>query len=94
MAKRKMDCSLDDIVMEYLKKAKCEKTSKLFGNERSVESDDGRLLKKFIKFMKQNETKKETRVQDDLGFEINFGAFQPETKVNFSQILFIFILCS
>ena len=89
MAKRKMDCSLDDIVMEYLKKAKCEKTSKLFGTEGSDRSDDGRLLKNFTEFMKKNETKKENHVQDDLGFEINFGAFQPETKVSFSQFLFI-----
>ena len=89
-----MDCSLDDIVMEYLKKAKCEKTSKMFGTEGSDVSDNDRSLKKFIEFIKQNETKKETRVQDDLGFEINFGAFQPETKVSFSQFMIIFILCS
>ena len=96
MAKRKVDCSLDDIVMEYLKKVKCEKTSKMFGNEGSDGSNHERSLKKFIEFMKQNEAKKETRVQDDLGFEINFGAFQPETKVSFSILLrfsnYIYIL--
>ena len=82
MAKRKVDCSLDDIVMEYLKKVKCEKTSKMFGTEGSDGRNHSKSLKKFIEFMKQNKTKKETRVQDDLGFEINFGAFQPETKVS------------
>ena len=87
MAKRKMDCSLDDIVMEYLKKVKCEKTSKMFGTKGSNESDHDRSLNKFIEFMKQNETTKETLVQDDLGFEINFGAFQPEKKVSFSTLL-------
>ena len=83
MAKRKIECSLDDIVMEYLKRAKCEKTSKLFGIERSVESDHSKSLEKFIVFLKQKEMKKEFHVEDDLGFEINFGAFQPETKVSF-----------
>ena len=28
MAKRKIDCSLDDIVMEFLQQVKCEKASK------------------------------------------------------------------
>ena len=87
MAKRKVDCSLDDIVMEYLKKVKCEKTSKMFGTEGSDESNHSKSLEKFIEFMKQIKTKKETSVQDDLGFEINFGAFQPETKVSFSTLL-------
>jgi len=72
---------VDDIVMEYLKKVKCEKTSKMFGTEGSDGSDHNRTLKKFIEFVKQNESNKETSVQDDLGFEINFGAFQPEKKL-------------
>ena len=85
MPKRKMDCSLDDIVMRYFKKIRCEKTSKMFGSERSSESDYSKSLKKFMKFLKQTEVKKENRVEDDLGFEINFEAFQPEQKVSFSQ---------
>ena len=83
MAKRKIDCSLDDIVMEYLKKVKCEKTSKLFETERSGASDHSKSLKKFIIFIRQKEIKKEYHVEDDLGFKINFGAFQPEAKVIF-----------
>ena len=83
MAKRKLDCKLDDLVMEYLKKVKCEKTSKMFGTEGSSENDHSKSLKKFMKFLKQNETEKENHVEDDLGFEINFGAFQPATKVSF-----------
>ena len=83
MAKRKIDCKMDDIIMEYLKKVKCEKTSKMFGTERPGENDHSKSLKKFMKFLKQNETEKENRVEDDLGFEINFGAFQPATKVSF-----------
>ena len=81
MAKRKMDCNLDDIVMEYLKKVKFEKTSKMFGNECSDRKDQSELLEKFIKFMKHNEEEKENRGEDDLGFEINFGAFEPMKKV-------------
>ena len=83
MAKRKRECNLDDIVMEYLKRAKCEKTSKLFGIERSGKSDHSKSLEKFIIFLKQKEMKKKYHVEDDLGFEINFGAFQPETKVSY-----------
>ena len=83
MAKRKVESSLDDIVMEYLKRGKCDKTSKLFGIEHSGGSDHSKSLEKFIVFLKQKEMKKEYRVEDDLGFEINFGAFQPDTKVSF-----------
>ena len=85
MAKRKMDSSLDNIVMEHLKKAKCEKTSKMFGDESSDSNDGSKLLENFIKFMKQTRTEKENRVEDDFGFEINFEAFQPIKKVGFSR---------
>ena len=84
MAKRKMDCSLDDIVMEYLKKVKCDKTSKMFGTDHS--GDHSKSLKKFMKNLRQSEIKKEKRIEDDLGFEINFGAFQPEPKVRLLQL--------
>ena len=86
MAKRKIDCSLDDIVVEYLKKVKCEKSSKLFGTESSGGSDHAKSLKKFMNFLKRKETEKENRVEDDLGFEINFGAFQADPKVCFHSI--------
>ena len=89
MAKRNLDSSLDYIVKEHLKKIKCEKTSKMFGTESSSEKDHSKSLKKFIKFMRQKETEKENRVEDDLGFEINFGAFQPEKKVSFRAQYFL-----
>ena len=76
-----MDCGLDDIVIEYFKRVKCEKVSKMFRTESS--SDHSKSLKKFMKFLKQKEIKKENRIKDDLGFEINFGAFQPAAKVSF-----------
>ena len=82
MAKRKIDCSLDDFVMEYLKKVKCEKSSKMFGAECSGDDDHSKSLKTFMKFLKENEREKENHVKDDLGFEINFGAFQPQPKVS------------
>ena len=88
MAKRKMDGGMNDIVSQYLKKVKCEKTSKMFGTESSSENDHSKSLKKFIKFLKQKETEKENRAEDDLGFEINFGAFQPEPKVSFRTVFF------
>ena len=74
---------MDDIVMEYLKKVKSEKASKMFGTNRSSETDHSKSLKKFMKFLKENETEKENHVEEDLGFEINFGAFQAATKVSF-----------
>ena len=89
MSKRKIDCSLDDIVEEYLKKVKCGKSSKMFETGRSGENDHSISLKKFIKFLKRKETAKENRVEDDLGFEINFGAFQPEPKVSIETKTFI-----
>ena len=86
MAKRKINCSLDDIVSEYLKKAKCEKSTKMFGTKPPSESDHSKSLKKFIEFLKQSEKEKEIGIEDDLGFEINFGAFQPEPKVSFPLV--------
>ena len=88
MAKRKIDCSLDDIAMEYLKKFKCEKTMKLFETESSDENDHSKLLEKFIKFLTKSEKEKENHNDDDLGFEINFDAFQPEKKVSFISQFF------
>ena len=81
MAKRKIDCSLDDIVAECLKKGKCEKTAKMFGTNR--ENDASNVMEEFIKYLKQKDTEKENQVEDELGFEINFGAFQPTAKVGF-----------
>ena len=90
MAKRKIECSLDEIVMEYLKKAKCEKSIKLLGMKHSSESDHSKSLEKFIKFLTKSEQKKDNReADDDLGFEINFGAFHPEKKVFMLKFSFL-----
>ena len=88
MAKRKIDCSLDDIVMEHLKRVKCEKTSKIFGD--SSDNGHSKSLSRFIKFLKRKE--KGNRNEDDLGFEINFEVFQPEPKVSFCTVFEDFLI--
>ena len=88
MAKRKIDSSLDGIIINYLKKAKCEKTLKLFEGRLVETREDKNTSKQFWNHLKQNEDEKEI-AKVDLGFEINFGAYQsseprlkiiPETK--------------
>ena len=58
----------------------------MFGTKPPSESDHSKSLKKFIEFLKQSEKEKEIGIEDDLGFEINFGAFQPEPKVSFPLV--------
>ena len=88
MSKRRYKCSddgLSEFVSEYLKKAKYEKSQKLFQNQTDSiipkpRDSSSNLFLKFQKFLK-NERKK-LPIDDDLGFEINFGAFQNEPKVS------------
>ena len=87
MAKRKHDCSLNDIVIEHLRTSKCERTLKLL--ERQENACGKAMYDDFVSYLKQNEVEKENS-DDDLGFEINFGAFQPEQKVIF-QVISTFI---
>ena len=83
MAKRKIDCTLDEIVAEYLKKEKCQKSLKLFQEkDGQARNDKVPVLEKFVNYLKEQEAEKENKCDDDLGFEINFGAFQPEKKVS------------
>ena len=83
MVKRKIDCSIGDVIVDYLKKRKYEKTLQLFEENKSF---TGRKLKnqdlchKFIKYLQRQESQKDDE-DDDLGFEINFGAYQSATKV-------------
>ena len=74
MAKRKIDCSLNDFVVDYLKKRKFETTLKLLDNEVMMEE---KLFKKFTNNLTKNKLDKENS-NDELGFEINFGAYQSE----------------
>ena len=83
MAKRKIDCTLDEIVWEYLKKGKCEKSRKLYEENIGYHKNDGtKILEKFLNYLKTMQTQKENMKLEDLDFEINFGAYQREKKVN------------
>ena len=46
-----------------------------------TKNDQKKKLLKFIKYLKEKEMVKENVKDDDLGFEINFGAYQPDKKV-------------
>ena len=75
-----MEFSLDDFIIEHLKKAKTEKTSKLFEGEIGGSKENKNVYEKFMNYLKETEAEKENE-KDDLGFEINFGAYQSEAKV-------------
>lgn len=79
MAKRKIDSSLNDFIVEYLKKRKCERTLNLFEKNNEVQRNQN-LYEKFTNYLKKKESKKENE-NDDLGFGINFGAYQQQIKV-------------
>ena len=83
MAKRKIpaDCQLNDIIGEHLKKSKCEKSLKLF-EEKVGKTKRAKMTKKFLIYLKEKEAEKENIRDENLGFEINFGAYQPDKKVS------------
>ena len=84
-----MECNLDEFVFKYLKTAKYEKTCKLFGESNLGNSN---IIEKFIKFVRKNEklkneAAKKENLDTDLGFEINFGAYQSsEPKLQLKKI--------
>ena len=81
MAKRKNDCNLYNVVKEYLKKQKFEKTLELFDSRNDGNRDvNTAMLANFANFLKQRDRNNQNGY-DDLDFEINFGAFQPIQKV-------------
>ena len=79
-----MEFSLDDFIIEHLKKAKNEKTLKLFEGENGGSKENKKVYKKFMNYLKKKEAEKANE-KDDLGFEINFGAFQSEVKVGLTS---------
>ena len=82
MTKRKIDCNLNDIIGSYFMKKKYEKSLKLFDeNVDETKNDAKEILEKFFRYLKEKTDKKNAK-EDDLGFEINFGAYQPDTKVS------------
>ena len=90
MAKRKNDRSLDNVFVGFLKRRKYRRTLELFGSEFGNNiAVNSKVFDEFENFLKEkikHEPKKEY-ADDDLGFEINFEAFQPTQKVilNFSK---------
>ena len=84
MAKRKIDSSLNDFIVEYLKKRKCERTLNLFEktNEQRKEGTRNQDVceNMFTDYLKRKEFEKQNEI-DDFGFEINFGAYQQQIKV-------------
>ena len=78
MTKRKIDSTLDDFIDGYLKKAKYEKSLKLFegkiGRKKNV-----KIFEQFMNYLMRKEAEKANE-NDDLGFEINFG--QSQAKVH------------
>ena len=86
MKKRKADCSIDDFIVEYLKKKKCVGTLKLF-----EKNDPCNVYESFMNYLRNIETEKVT-VKDDLGFEINFEAYQHEVKVSHSKAHIIYAI--
>ena len=83
MAKRKIpvDWSLNDIIGEHLKITKCEKSLDLF-QEKVGPTKKAKMMRKFLIYLKEKEAKKENTKHEDLGFEINFGAYQSDEKVS------------
>ena len=83
--------SLDKIVAECLRKRNCTKALKLFEeniptkNNGSAKVSALEKLEDFIIYLKNLEVEKEGKKEYDLGFEINFGAYQPNVKVKFFQ---------
>ena len=83
MAKRKIpvDCSLNDIIGEHLNNTKCEKSLKLF-EDKVGQAKKAKMMEKFLNYLKKKEAEKENTKNEDLGFEINFGAYQSDGKVS------------
>ena len=86
---RPENISLDEIVAKCLKKRNCTKALKLFEENISIRNNDPAKvsavgkLEDFIIYLKNLEVEREGKKEYDLGFEINFGAYQPNVKVKF-----------
>ena len=78
MAKRKIKCDLNDFVVGYLKRFKYEKTLKSLDVLNQFKNDHTAVFKKFIHYLEMKEADKDLRNEDDLGFEINLGAYQQQ----------------
>ena len=75
---------LESFVVEYLKRRKFERSSELLSRvirKRNSEQKISRTMVKFKKYLMELDKKIKQEVNDDLGFEINFGAGPTSVKV-------------
>ena len=91
MSKREPDSTLEEFLVGYFKKRKYHKTSELF--ERTLNQGGHYTLsprcENFGKYLKRNIEKLEKeKFVDDFDFEINFDAYQYDTKVSFIIITY------
>ena len=85
MAKRKADGTLNGFIMNVLKNGKYERTLKLFEEKNEcLKKENPRKYEKFMKYLVKIEKKKQNE-NDDLGFEINFGAYQHKPDPTVSE---------
>ena len=85
MAKRKIDCDLNDIIGSYMRNKKYEKSLKLFKDKGQMKNDQTKMLKRFFDYLKEKEIEKENQPDDELGFEINFGGYQPDKSARLNE---------
>jgi len=86
MSKRESGTILEEFLLGYFKKRKYHKTSKLF--EKALKhkhpTENPGYEEKFQQYLKRKIVKsKNEKNIDDLEFEINFDAYQYDTKVRF-----------
>ena len=84
MSKRESDTNLEEFLVQYFKKRKYHKTSELFErilNQERLPTKSPRCEEKFVKYLKRNTAKLKNEKFIDLDFEINFSAYQYDSKV-------------
>ena len=92
MPKRESDSRLDDVLVGYLKRRKYRKTLELLEKTHTHEIDlrNEETGKKFFDYLKRIIKVANVKIdEDDLGFEINFGAYQYNSKVTYNHNNFI-----
>ena len=75
---------LESFVVGYLKRRKYKRSSELLTrviSKRNSEQEISRTMAKFKKYFMELDKKIKQEVNDDLGFEINFGAGPTSVKV-------------
>ena len=92
MVKRKSDCCLDEIIGEYFKKKKFEKSLKFLKEKVEQKTDLNKTLESLCDYLKKNVSEKANTDHEDLGFEINFGAYEPQQKVSWNKVCGVYVI--